>query len=189
ESDDESEEDEVEEAVAELESDGEAVEVEAVEEVAQAEAAESDAEAESAETAVAETKAPRKKAPKKKETKVAAVEDSDEESPEPDFVVEPPASKAKRPSRRARRDAKSKGDVPSAGADRETLLHNAGLMIIERERVAVSMFQREFDLPFQKATEILDELQERGLIGPYLGGRHRDILLTREQWEIKTPSS
>ena len=113
----------------------------------------------------------------------------DESESEPEFVVKPAAAKTKRPSRRARRDARSKGQVPDAGAERELLLYKAGLKIIELDRVAVSMFQRDFDLPFQKATEILDELQERGLIGPYLGGRHRDILLTREQWESKAPSS
>jgi hypothetical protein len=36
---------------------------------------------------------------------------------------------------------------------------------------------------FQEATAILDELQEMGLIGPYLGGTRRDILMTLEEWE------
>ena len=111
------------------------------------------------------------------------------EAEEPEVVVQPaPPAKAK-PSRRARRDAKTKGELPDKGDEREELIHRAGQMIIERDRVAVSMFQREFDLSFQKATLILDELQERGLIGPYLGGRHRDILLTREEWDAKASSS
>ena len=120
-----------------------------------------------------------------------AQEESDEDSDpaEPEVVVQPAPAAKKRPNRRARRDAKTKGELPNEGAEREDLLHRAGLMIIERDRVAVSMFQREFDLTFQKATLILDELQERGLIGPYLGGRHRDILLTREQWDARAPSS
>jgi S-DNA-T family DNA segregation ATPase FtsK/SpoIIIE len=62
-------------------------------------------------------------------------------------------------------------------------------MIIERDRVAVSLFQREFEMDFKEATALLDELQERGLIGPYLGGRHRDILLTREEWLAKVAAS
>ena len=55
-------------------------------------------------------------------------------------------------------------------------------LFLERDRVAVSLLQRQFNLDFEGCCGILDELQEMGLIGPYLGGNRRDILLTREQW-------
>lgn len=58
----------------------------------------------------------------------------------------------------------------------------AGCLFLERERVAVSMLQRQFGLDFEESCAVLDELQESGLIGPYLGGQQRDILLTREEW-------
>jgi hypothetical protein len=61
----------------------------------------------------------------------------------------------------------------------------AGCLFVERQRVAVSMLQREFGFDFQEATEVLDQLQRAGLIGPYLGGQRRDILLTLEQWKEK----
>jgi hypothetical protein len=64
----------------------------------------------------------------------------------------------------------------------EGLIRDAGCLIVEQQRVAVSMLQRRFQLDFKQATELLDELQARGLIGPYLGGTRRDILLTREEW-------
>jgi hypothetical protein len=45
------------------------------------------------------------------------------------------------------------------------------------------MLQREpYSMEFDDACRVLDELQDMGLIGPYLGGQRRDILLTREQW-------
>ena len=44
------------------------------------------------------------------------------------------------------------------------------------------MLQRTFELDFKQATAMLDQLQEAGLIGPYLGGQRRDILLTAEEW-------
>jgi DNA segregation ATPase FtsK/SpoIIIE-like protein len=44
------------------------------------------------------------------------------------------------------------------------------------------MLQRSFDLDFKEATALLDQLQEAGLIGPYLGGQKRDLLLTAEEW-------
>jgi DNA translocase FtsK/SpoIIIE-like protein len=77
-------------------------------------------------------------------------------------------------------------ETPESGAvggSAEDLLHRAGNLILERKRVAVSMLQREFELDFKEATELLDQLQNAGLIGPYLGGQRRDILLTTEQWQ------
>jgi len=76
--------------------------------------------------------------------------------------------------------------APRASAeagDEDDLVFRAGCLILERKRVAVSMLQREFDLDFTQATALLDRLQASGLIGPYLGGQHRDILLTPQEWQ------
>ncbi|MBL6721629.1 MAG: hypothetical protein ISQ08_09490 [Planctomycetes bacterium] len=70
-----------------------------------------------------------------------------------------------------------------------SLLHEAGCLFLSEGRVAVSMLQRTFDLDFQAACDLLDDLQEEGLIGPYKGGQQRDILLTLEEWQARTPAS
>jgi len=67
------------------------------------------------------------------------------------------------------------------------LVYDAGCVILEQERVAVSMLERRFGIDFDQACRVLDELQQAGLIGPYMGGRTRDILLTREQWLPHAP--
>ncbi len=67
-------------------------------------------------------------------------------------------------------------------SEREQLVFDAGCLILEHGRVAVSLLQRSFQLDFKQATELLDELQQRGLIGPYVGGMRRDILLERADW-------
>jgi DNA segregation ATPase FtsK/SpoIIIE-like protein len=64
----------------------------------------------------------------------------------------------------------------------DEVIYRAGCLFLERKRVAVSMLQREFSLDFAAATAVLDQLQQLGLIGPYLGGQRRDILLTPEEW-------
>jgi hypothetical protein len=69
----------------------------------------------------------------------------------------------------------------------EKLVYEAGCLVLEQNRVAVSMIERRFELDFDRACEVLDELQEAGLIGPYMGGRTRDILLTREEWLAHDP--
>ena len=65
----------------------------------------------------------------------------------------------------------------------EEKVFRSGELFLDQGRVAVSMLQRSFDMDFQEATGILDELQSMGLIGPYLGGTRRDILMTTEEWE------
>ncbi|MFT4538518.1 MAG: hypothetical protein ACI835_000953 [Planctomycetota bacterium] len=73
--------------------------------------------------------------------------------------------------------------------DPEELLYRSGALFLNRGRVAVSLLQREFNIEFDAACTILDQLQQRGLIGPYLGGQRRDILLGREEWDERFAQS
>jgi len=83
-------------------------------------------------------------------------------------------------------EPESEAEPADAGAaelsERAALVRDCGLLFIDRQRVAVSMLQREFSMDFKRATEMLDELQQLGLIGPYMGGTRRDILMDRESW-------
>ena len=63
--------------------------------------------------------------------------------------------------------------------------YRAGCLFLERNRVAVSMLQRELQMDFKVATAVLDQLQDVGLIGPYLGGQRRDILMSTDEWQEK----
>ncbi len=67
----------------------------------------------------------------------------------------------------------------------DDLVFRAGCLFLERQRVAVSMLQKDFGMDFKRATSVLDQLQDAGLIGPYLGGQRRDILMTLEQWKAR----
>lgn len=96
-----------------------------------------------------------------------------------EFVLQPvPAPK---PERSETRDEE--------GESWSKLVYEAGCAILEQKRVAVSMLERRFGIDFELACRVLDELQHAGLIGPYMGGRTRDILLTREQWLPHAPQT
>lgn len=73
--------------------------------------------------------------------------------------------------------------APSAPKDRERLLFEAGRMFVVEGRVAVSMLQKRFGLDFKESTQVMDDLQERGLIGPYMGGSRREILMDADTWK------
>ncbi|MDG1050274.1 MAG: DNA translocase FtsK [Planctomycetota bacterium] len=72
--------------------------------------------------------------------------------------------------------------LPGAVSPAERLL-NAGRVLVRQGRAAVSVLQQELDMEFDEACALLDQLQEEGLIGPYKGGKKRDILLSEEEWE------
>jgi hypothetical protein len=102
-------------------------------------------------------------------------------------AVAPPARAPKAPKTPKAAHTANAGAAPAppsvARSDGpEDLIHAAASLILDENRVAVSMLQRRFELDFEAATAVLDVLQERGLIGPYLGGKTRDILMTREEW-------
>jgi hypothetical protein len=104
-------------------------------------------------------------------------EPESEPEPEPEVEIQPQAAPTPAPEPVAAK-TESSGSFPG-----DELVHRAGVLFIERDRVAVSMLQREYELDFKQATLVLDRLQESGLIGPYMGGQRRDILLSLEEWE------
>ena len=92
-----------------------------------------------------------------------------------------PQPRGQTPSKAAKRIAAPAKD-PSG-----SMLYEAGLVILEENRVAVSMLQRRFGIDFDQACELLDKLQELGLIGPYVGGRNRELLLDLAEWQALQP--
>jgi hypothetical protein len=96
------------------------------------------------------------------------------EDPEPAYVITPAAERRAEP-RKVRAQA--------AAPELDTLTYEAGRLVLEENRVAVSMLQKRFKLDFDQACQVLDRLQGAGLIGPYVGGRSREILLSPEEWE------
>ena len=60
-------------------------------------------------------------------------------------------------------------------------------LVAEAISTRKQQLERRFGIDFDRACKVLDELQQAGLIGPYIGGRSRDILLTREEWLPHAP--
>ncbi len=56
-------------------------------------------------------------------------------------------------------------------------------VIMETGQASVSMLQRRLKLGYARAARIVDEMEERGIVGPFVGSKPRAILITKEQWE------
>ncbi len=56
-------------------------------------------------------------------------------------------------------------------------------VILETGQASVSMLQRRLKLGYARAARIVDEMEDRGIVGPFQGSKPRAILVTKEQWE------
>ena len=75
-------------------------------------------------------------------------------------------------------DAGSSAD----GGDGDELLPAAVEVILETGQASVSMLQRRLKLGYARAARIVDEMEERGIVGPFEGAKPRQLLITKEQW-------
>ncbi len=70
-----------------------------------------------------------------------------------------------------------------AEMDGDELLPAAVDVILETGQASVSMLQRRLKLGYARAARIVDEMEEKGIVGPFQGSKPRSILMTKEQWE------
>ena len=68
--------------------------------------------------------------------------------------------------------------------DGDEMLPQAVDVILETKQASVSMLQRRLKLGYARAARIVDEMEEKGIVGPFQGSKPRDILITKEQWEV-----
>jgi S-DNA-T family DNA segregation ATPase FtsK/SpoIIIE len=67
--------------------------------------------------------------------------------------------------------------------DGDEMLPAAVDVILETGQASVSMLQRRLKLGYSRAARIVDEMEEKGIVGPFQGSKPREILITQEQWE------
>ena len=70
-------------------------------------------------------------------------------------------------------------DVTDGG---DELLPAAVDVILETGQASVSMLQRRLKLGYARAARIVDEMEDRGIVGPFVGSKPREILITKDQW-------
>ena len=73
--------------------------------------------------------------------------------------------------------------APEAGEEEDELLPAAVEVVLETGQASVSMLQRRLKLGYSRAARLVDQMEERGIVGPFEGSKPRQLLITREKWQ------
>ena len=78
------------------------------------------------------------------------------------------------------------GGEPSSDGDSDPLIMEAVDVILDAGQASTSYLQRRLKVGYARAARLMDELEDRGIVGPQDGSKPRELQITRSQWqEIK----
>ena len=76
------------------------------------------------------------------------------------------------------------GSAPEeVGDEYDELLPAAIEVVVDTGMASVSMLQRRLKLGYSRAARLVDQMEERGIVGPFEGSKPRPLLITKEQWQ------
>jgi len=94
--------------------------------------------------------------------------------------------------RMAAQGSKDKGSrsEDSSLSDRDPMINQAIECVIEAGRASASHLQSRLKLGYARASRIINEMEEMGVIGPYEGAKPRQVLITKAEFlEMQARSS
>lgn len=87
-----------------------------------------------------------------------------------------------RQAQAAERSAKGGDDDGGSAGEGDEMLPQAIEVVVEAGMASTSLLQRRLRLGYARAGRIIDELEQRGIVGPHEGSKPRQVLITRQQW-------
>ena len=66
-------------------------------------------------------------------------------------------------------------------SDADAMLDDAIRVVVEAGQASTSLLQRRLKLGYSRAARIIDQMEERGVVGPYEGSKPRKVLITKEE--------
>ncbi len=73
-------------------------------------------------------------------------------------------------------------DAPGGADDGDSLLPEAIEVVVNAGQASTTLIQRKLRVGYARAARIVDELEERGIVGPFEGSKPRRVLITKNQW-------
>ncbi len=92
--------------------------------------------------------------------------------------------------RRAQGENSGGGGSGDPSEDEDEMLWEAVEVVMEARQASTSMLQRRLKLGYARAARIVDQMEDRGIVGGSEGSKPRQLLITRDEWqEIKARRS
>ncbi len=94
----------------------------------------------------------------------------EEHGPKPDYIpdlVQSESAKGKRPG------------------DKDDLYDQAVEVVLGQQRGSATLIQRALAVGYNRATRLLEMMEEDGLVGPFVGSKSREVMMTVEEWKIR----
>ncbi len=76
----------------------------------------------------------------------------------------------------------SAGDDNDGAGDEDPMLFEAIKVVVEIGQASTSLLQRKLKLGYGRASRIIDQMEARGIIGPYEGAKPRQVLISAAEW-------
>lgn len=84
--------------------------------------------------------------------------------------------------RQAASEGKKKGAAADADDAMDELFEDAVQCILDAGQCSTSYLQRRLKVGYARAARLVDELENRGIVGPPDGSKPREVLITKNQW-------
>lgn len=76
----------------------------------------------------------------------------------------------------------SSANMADGGEEADEMLPKAIEVVVEAQAASTTLLQRRLRLGYARAARLVDELESRGIVGPYEGSKPRKVLITKQQW-------
>ncbi|MBR1969391.1 MAG: DNA translocase FtsK 4TM domain-containing protein [Clostridia bacterium] len=77
----------------------------------------------------------------------------------------------------------TEGEKESDNSDCDELLPEAMEIVVELGQASASLLQRKLKVGYSRAGRLIDQLEERGVIGPHEGSKPRRVLMSRAEYQ------
>ncbi|MBP3936513.1 MAG: DNA translocase FtsK [Clostridia bacterium] len=64
----------------------------------------------------------------------------------------------------------------------DPMLSQAVEVVLDAGEASTSLLQRKLRLGYARAGRLIDDMEQRGIIGPHVGSKPRELMITRAQW-------
>jgi len=81
-----------------------------------------------------------------------------------------------------------KGATSGGGEVDDPLYEDACRIILQSGRGSASLLQRALSIGYTRASRLIDIMTEQGVLGPFVGSKAREVMLTLEEWEAQLES-